>query len=292
MDSFQFYCTTIICSVFVIFGGFGNIISIVIFKTKEFKGQTITVYLISACLMNIVTILHLPVMMVSSEWIISTTSCKLFGGFFILITEFQAWITAMGSFDRLITVMMPFKYLFKNKLKFQLSAMASVLGIIFCMIFPYMYFYGVETKIDNTTRCALPPGPQFSWILPYFKFQTILFRYVLPFLIMIISSILIVWKVRRLKSKLKNKSRNTNHRREIQLAKSLVASDIFFIIFRLPVMLYLVSYTKNDDRLIYNYTFSLLLALATVNNVFIFVVLSVFNKVYRDVFFRFFRFRS
>jgi hypothetical protein len=281
METFQLYFTIISCSVFFVFGGFGNIISIVIFNNKEFRKQPLTVYLISACLMNIVTILYLPAMMLVTLWKLTTVTCKLLGILIVLITELQAWITAMGSFDRLITVMMPFKYLFKNKLKFQLSAITSVFAFLSLTIVPFVYYYDEERRNDSLSRCALPQEHAYSWILPYFKIQAILFRYAIPFLIMVISSFLIVLKVCRMKIKL---SINSDRQKEVHLAKSLVAIDIFFIIFRLPMLFYVLFYTKNDDRLVFNFTFSIFLAFGTINNVFFFIILIFFNKIFKNMF--------
>ena len=91
MDKIQLYTTIATCSISFSFGTFGNIISIFIFRNKQFKKQPMTVYLIVACLMNILTIFYLPVMMVSTAWgDVTSFICKLLGILMLIIPEFQA----------------------------------------------------------------------------------------------------------------------------------------------------------------------------------------------------------
>ena len=59
----------------------------------------------------------------------------------------------------------------------------------------------------------------------YFKYEHNLVRIVIPFSIMIASSIMIVWKMK--KNKLNTRTQNQENKNEIQLAKALIAMDIF-----------------------------------------------------------------
>ena len=284
MNQSQLYITVIASSIFFTFGIFGNIISIIIFRNKEFKKQPDTTYLIGACAMNIVTIIYLPVMMTSTSWMITTTICKLFGGLMLFINEFQAWLTAVGSLDRFLSITMPFKFQFKNKLSFQLSLLLILIIILLGLIAPNLVFYE-KNVVNDTIICSLPDGPHTTWVLPYFKYQVLLFRAALPFLIMILSSVLIIFKVCKMKRTLTS---NTNRHKEIQLAKT---SDCFFIIFRIPILVYLLLYSKNSDYLIFTYTFSIYVAISTINNSFIFVILIITNKVYKESFFELVKFK-
>ena len=62
MDRAQFYFLTISSFVFYTIGGFGNIISLIIFNDKLFKKQPGTFYSNISCIMNLVTILNSIVM--------------------------------------------------------------------------------------------------------------------------------------------------------------------------------------------------------------------------------------
>ncbi len=270
--------------VFLIIGGFGNTISIIIFNNKEFKTEPTTTYLMCSCVFNIITIIYLPIMITPSLWVVDTINCKIYGGLVVWIVEVQAWIVALCSFDRLITVLYPHKFMFKNKLRFQLGSIITIVIVILVLICPFMYFYNAELNVRNQTVCSFPNEP--TWILVYFKFQLILFRTLLPFAIMIISSVTIVYKLCKMKAKF---YRNSVFKREIQLAKSLVAMDIFFIIFRLPTMFYVI-FNNNDNRLVYSFIYSIFVSLGTINNVFIFIIFIEFNKVYRDIFIKYMKY--
>ena len=277
VDNTQYITIVTITVVYYIFGGFGNIISIVIFNNKTFKKQPETVYLISACVMNLIAILYTPVMFLAPIWIINNFNCIFYTGLFTLIIEIQAWITAMGSFDRMISTLWPHKYSFKKKFIFQLSAMELVVFFIFIVNMPEL-FYFKEVTVGNISTCSFPIEPEI-WITIYFKIQYILVRAVIPFFIMLISSFLITYKIFKMKYRF---FRNSHRQREKQLLVSLIALDIFFIAFRLPMLVYL--YTSDTGLSINRFAYSIYLAIGLISNVFIFVILIIINKVYRNLF--------
>jgi hypothetical protein len=288
MESSQFYSSIIISIVLYISGGFGNTISIIIFTNKEFIKQPSTVYLIGTFSANIIHIILVPAMMLISLWQLNVVNCKIFFGSVVILSELEAWLLTMCSVDRLITVMLPHKFLFKNTSKFQLRAIGLMFIIILVLITPFMFHYNTDINTQNKTLCSFPHETDLLWAFFYFKTQFLLFRAVLPFSIMIISSIVTVWKIVKNKNRL-NMVRNHNNKKEIQLAKSLVAMDLFFIAFRLPLIFY-VSGNRNDvDRIIFSFEYSLIMAVGSLNNAFLFLVFIIFNKVYRDLFFKYMR---
>ena len=270
---------------YYLFGGFGNIISILIFSSKSFINQPQTVYLNGACVLNIITILYLPIMFLAPIWIINDLNCKLYSGLFIMIIEAQAWVTSMGSFDRMITTLWPHKFSYKNKLVFQLSAIELAIFLVIVSNGPVL-FYFQKVNIGNSSTCSLPIETEVSWITIYFKIQYLLFRTLIPFSVMITSSCAITFKM----VKMKNRFFNTAHRqREKQLFKSLIALDLFFIIFHLPMLFFVLLYANTEISLEYFYSFqySLLLAIGLISNVFIFLILIATNRVYRGLFFQY-----
>jgi hypothetical protein len=56
-------------------------------------------------------------------------SCKFFVGLSLVVCEIQSFTIAICSIDRLITVLAPFKYLSKNKMKFQIP-LVVILSIV------------------------------------------------------------------------------------------------------------------------------------------------------------------
>ena len=105
-------------------------------------------------------------------------------------------IVAFCSLDRLVTVFKPFNFLFKNKLKFQLPGLSVTLIIILSFVIPGTYF-NVQEIVNNQTTCTFPNEPEYLWLFSYIQKQVILFRTVIPLIIMVISSYLIFWKIKK-----------------------------------------------------------------------------------------------
>jgi hypothetical protein len=297
----QFYFATISTTLWTIIGSIGNILSIIIFNSKEFNRDSTANYFIFASIMNIIAIFHLPLLMFPSIWLPTTISCMIMIGFKVLITQMHSWIVAFCSLDRVITVMAPQKFLIKNKLKFQIGIIIVVFIVIGVSFIPMVYPYqtAMSGKIsDNQTRCSFLFQQEFNWAIFYYKIQYILFTAVLPFSIMITSSFLIVLTLWKSKNKVCCYNRNSSnidfirkiisHRREIQLAKSLVTMDFFFILFKLPMLIYLMIMSHEEgSREFYSFTYQLLLFISSTNIVCIFIIFFILNKLYRSLFRRY-----
>jgi hypothetical protein len=77
--------------------------------------------------------------------------------------------------------------------------------------------------------------------------------------------------------------KNTEFERERQLFISLISYDIFFMIFRVPMVVY--SFINTDRVTFYtSFAYCMCLAIGLLSNVLIFVVLICFNKVYKKIF--------
>ena len=105
--------------VYFTIGGFGNIVSIIIFNHKEFKkySRISTVYLIAACVMNILTIAYLPIIFLAKIWIVNNLTCLFYYGTFTYLVEVQAWLTAISSFERVLATIWPNDFAFRKILK-------------------------------------------------------------------------------------------------------------------------------------------------------------------------------
>ena len=241
MDSFQHYIIIALCIVYFIIGSFGNIISIIIFKRKEFIKQPTTVYLIVSNYINIITVLYLPFMVMPEirQLINGTIGCQLFGGFTIILSELQSWVYSICSLDRCITTLAPLKFSFKNKLKFQLTLIFICAIILILLCIPFLYYYR-EYQLDydaNKTICLFSQSLELNWVITYFKYQFGLFRTGLPFVITIIASFITLYNLCSSKLKL-NKNDWNKMQKEFQFARTLITMDILFVIFRIPNTIY------------------------------------------------------
>ena len=98
---------------------------------------------------------------------------------------------------------------------------------------------------------------------------------------MIVSSIMVTYKMCKKRTKFYPK--NTEFERERQLFISLISYDIFFIIFRIPMVVY--SFINSDPVTFFtSFAYCICLAIGLLSNVLIFVVLILFNKVYKKIY--------
>ena len=277
---------TITTTLYITVGGFGNISSLIIFNNQFFKAKPTTFYLNGICLMNIVTILYMPIMFLAPIWIISTFTCKMFPGLFIIICELQAWITTFGSIDRLISTLKPNRFIVKDKFKFQMSLIVITICVICILVFP-AYSVGTSySTIFNATVCSAENQP--IWEFIYFKIQYTLFRAIIPFLIMIISSCIVAIKMYKMKNALN--IRNGDRQKEINLFISLAALDIFFILFRIPMLIYLLL--NNGFNIFLDINYSIYVAIGLLSNVLMVIILAISNKVYRQFLLKYLKLQS
>ena len=279
MASSEFYIIIGICLVFFAIGCFGNIISIVIFHKKEFKSLPTTTYIIASNVVNIITVVYLPFIILPQLWTDlypETISCQLFGFILILLVQIQSWIYTLCSLDRCITTLVPYKYIFKNNLKFQLAIISLILLTLSVLAVPVIYQFR-EQKFMNNSFCEI----ENFWTFIYFKYEFSLLRTVLPFAVTIIASILTIYKL--IISKLKLGVGDWNHiKREYHFARSLIIMDLLFVVFRIPST---TNITIQENMLfIYTSLYSLLGLLGNLHNVFAFLIFIVFNRIYRNLF--------
>lgn len=283
-EKFEIYFLIVICFIFIVIGSIGNVISIVIFSHKDLKKHSTSVYLRFSSFVNLITLFYLPVMTVPSIWPISTFFCKIFLAIMMLLIEIQSWIVTFCSLDRLVTVVKPHKFLFKNKFKFQLGIVIGALVTIFCLNFPYLYFYEKEYHHSGQTMCLLPKEALF--LQAYTTYEYIFVRVLIPFSLMIVSSLMIVKKVSKNKMLLMV-SFNSRFKVKYRMVKVFLITDTFFLIFRIPMVFYtLLEY--DEGKIFYNFFFSICVLLGSIHNAFVFIIFLLFNKFYRFLFFQYF----
>ena len=96
------------------------------------------------------------------------------------------------------------------------------------------------------------------------------------------SSVSIVYKM--CSNKIRLQGADHDFKKEYQLAMALVSMDLYFILFRIPSVLYISLSNDANGAIIYNYLFSVFLIIGSVPNVFFFIIFLATNKIYRVVF--------
>ena len=78
-------------------------------------------------------------------------------------------------------------------------------------------------------------------------------------------------------------AQNTDLERERQMFISLISYDIFFILFRIPLVIYSII-NNNPVTFFDSFAYCICLAIGLLSNVFVFIVFIFFNKVYKQIF--------
>ena len=284
MNAVQNAIVIIFCFFYIIIGFFGNIVSILIFTKKIFLIQPTTVYLIASRIHALISLLYLPITVFPTIWNLDDTSCKLFGGIMMIITQIQPWLIAVYSVDRLITSMYPFKFLFKNKFKFQLGLMSTLVFFIIWIIYPIIVFYDKQITEKNISVCSLPV--QSGWILIYLKYEYILIKVFLPFFLMILSNILILFEISKNKKQLG--LTHLKRKSEIQFGLSIVLNDFIFLILKIPNLIKIIT-DENGGKYIYDFLYSIYSLIGYLYNVLFFLIFILVNNTYHQLFLKYMR---
>ena len=279
MDAFQFYFLIGCCIACFLIGCLGNIISILIFKKKEFQSQPTTTYLIATNVFTIIATLYLPFIVfpqLSTDIYDETISCQIFFGLLVVFCEIQSLIYSFCSLDRCITTLAPYKYLRKNKLKFQLAILFLIIFTVFLLSVPVIY-YAEKQIFENQTVC----GFKYLWSFQYSIYQFTLLRTIVPFLVTICASVLTIYRL--ITSKLRLQAGDWKKmKREYHFARSLILMDLLFVVFRIPSMTN-ISLQKNM-LFIYTFLYSIFALLGALHGSLLFVIFVIFNKIYQDLF--------
>jgi hypothetical protein len=236
--------------------------------------------------MSIITIAYMPIMLLAKIWILDDLTCIVYSGIMTYLVEVQGCINAIGSFDRMLATIKPNNFVFRKSLKFQISIIVGCCLLVFAVLtIPAFLISTKEISKNNKTIVACDPYDKNTWILMYFKVQYALLRAILPFLTMIVSNSLIIWKA----IQMKNTTGTTDRKPEISVFKALILLDLFFIVFRIPIMLYLLFAKSFEVFLEIGY--SICLSISLINNVLMFVILIFTSKLYRKLFFQYMKFR-
>ena len=99
---------------------------------------------------------------------------------------------------------------------------------------------------------------------------------------MIISSVLIFWRVWN--SKKKFRGEDASFGKEYQMAICLILVDVVFLLSRLPNTIYSLIYKKEDGSFIYTNLCLLFSMIAHSHCVFEFIIFILYNKIYRNLF--------
>lgn len=235
-----FYVSTFLFPVGILL----NSIEIVIFQMKKFQKTTMGFFFTINSLLNITIILYLLIFIpVATQNIYlhlkSNFTCKIY--YFLLRVLYQAssWLNVLITADRFLFI------LFSNRFKFQKNK--KVLSFIILVIFlsiclfntPNLMLYRkvIFSKQQNnqtivTIYCTAEPK-----ILIVRDTFMILLRTIIPFILMFLINLILVYKVKKSQNKFKI---NRKMRYEFRFVFTVIATTFIFLAIFIPNVIFAI----------------------------------------------------
>ena len=271
----------------------GNIISYLVFSSKKFINNSISTYCRSLALVESLTLTQLVIDVyyeLFNEYLQykSDFLCKTIA---FLTTQYGAipgWILMAFSLDKMLNMRRKVFPIMKKK-RFQWLTVYSI--VIFNLLF-YVYtlflFKLTPSNINNQTVLTCDVSlPKFTYVVIIASlFQSTL----IPFIIMFITSILIISSLCRSRGSLERFTNRTYRNRRIRDRNYAISSLILnfkFILFRIPMFVYYGLNALNIDQS--DFFFQLSFLLYFLNSTMTFFIHFASNLLFRQEIFNFFR---
>ena len=215
------------------------------------------------------------------NWNVTDYFCKFFEYLLHTGYDLYPWINVVNSLDRLMSVKFPNKYLFRNKLKYQLLAIAAILIASILVNIPSFLHY----ETSNVSVCGI--ADDFIGIQIFSA--NLIISNIAPLLIMILTSSLTTYYLIKEKKKIRQESNRKSFIRELKFFKCVVSVDLWFFICYLPwSILNLLKYVFRSQNKVYDFwrvlqAFCVILVMVqTTCNFFVYYI---FNKSFKNYFY-------
>lgn len=220
-----------------IIGLFGNPLTAGIYLTKSFNQQSVRVYY--------------PTILISDtiHLVIGTTPfwqyylfgkndiyCRVITYLGNMLPIFSSWVLTILSIDRALSTFFPNRFFFLRKMEFQF--MALFVSFIFPSILVLqLVIQSVEAVyFVPEWQCVYIPPPDYDTKVYFYVFGS--FYALIPFTIMLISSIIMVFKLRQVK---KNAS-TVNLKRSNRFIGTILGLNFYFLVALLPYIVTNVTF--------------------------------------------------
>jgi hypothetical protein len=231
----------IICSVILTFVGLiGNTWTCYIFTRKKFRKVSMFFYLAVSNISNLLLMLTVwPISLTTEAFKFKSLSfsCKFFSFMMFFLSDLGPCMLLLSSLDRLASVKYSRKFQFRNKLKFQLLAVLVVIILLVILNMPLLITLDlVPFGLNNVTYilCTIDLV-DYARMSKYILIKINLVSLFIPFILMILSTILIAHHL--IKHKRKLNSSKTKFEKEIRFVRVVLTVDLFYFITNCPTLL-------------------------------------------------------
>ena len=273
-----FYVCTIIFPIGVIL----NIIEIIIFQREKFSKSTMGFFLSIYSSLHIIILIYVTAFNFPSLYRINLTTwsdltCKAYVFFLRSLYQAYSWLNVIIVGDRLLFIFYPNKFKFqKNKLKISFMLLGFLLFVFACNSPNLLYF--VSVRINNSTNvttfsrtCTAVPI-----VLTVRGLMTIIFRTVLPFILMFFMNILLIYKVIKSKEKMRLKKKLIH---DLKFSFTVIFTTILFLITLIPnsVYVFMAFVFQADTSITRRQTYSAFLFLFEIMTSLVYFLFYSFN---------------
>lgn len=297
---------SIILTVIIGIGLIGNIISICIFSRKSFSKFSVRNMFIVKLVDNMIIIAFLlPGIWRTSGYTFLRTTwyCKILLVIQDSLPAYNAWILVFISLERMISTKFHtgrLRSFFNNNIFQYISLLIIFLICLFFYSPSWMtteirfykfvnYSLKISSEPTNIAGCFIPAN--FA-LITYFVDMT--FGVLVPFVLLITSSITIILTIRQLRSRIMNSTSSTNSslnttraKKDIDYARTILLLDFIFLFFHFPNSFYGIIGNYIIDYTITNIVLYFLNYVGFSINFFVYLI---FNKNFRKEFLDFLNF--
>ncbi|CAF1017414.1 unnamed protein product [Brachionus calyciflorus] len=274
-----------------------NILEIIIFQMKRFKKTLMGFYFTINCVTYVIIIIYMTVFNFSPLYKVNFTnvsdlSCKMYFFFMRSLHQINSSINVVIVADRLLFILYPNKFKFQKNKKIISLILFGLFIFSFACNSPNLFFYlkvSVNPLTNSTTRSCTG---DYSSLLSR-GIMSILFRTTIPFIIMLIMNIILIYKVLKSKNKMRA---DKNLSQDLKFSFTVIATTFTFLICLLPNVVYVfISHIfQVDDSIKQRQTYTAyLFALEIMTSLVYFVNYSlniviqiIFNNLFKNEFFR------
>ena len=86
---------------------------------------------------------------------VNLVNCKLYLAITTAIPQLKSWALVFCAIDRMLSVILPHVFKFREILKYQLIAILTTFVLLTVLFVPCVYYYGIVIDADNHTLCSL-----------------------------------------------------------------------------------------------------------------------------------------
>ena len=244
----------IVSPILLVFGTIGNILSVIVLTRRTMKQFVSSTYLLGLSVADLM-VLYIGLL---RQWIrylvgfdIRTSAnwiCKVHSFVQYAVLDFSVWLLTMFTVERLIPTFKPFSNRIICTQK-RARMIIAMIGIVVAVINSHI-LYGMERKPAGTGNKTQDYSCGPSDV--YANFFFFVWNYIdlckfslMPFLILSLSNICIIYKVvsnnRKMKCQVAPSTSKSTHRKASSMSRLLLALNIEFIFCTAPVCVYLIS---------------------------------------------------